>query len=91
MITENDIMRVACLSKLEIKEQDIPFFIKELEELLNFAESMDVSADNAGVSPCPVDFSSLRADEVRISTESSEILSNSQETENGFFRLRKRA
>ncbi len=91
MITEKDIMRIACLSKLEIKKEEVLYFIKELEELLTFADSLDFISDKSEVAPCPVDFSKLRADDVKVSLESSKILSNAQDTENGFFILRKRA
>lgn len=91
MITEKDILRMATLSKLEIAEKDVPFYIKEIEYILGFAEAVDGASGESGFSePQPVDYNTLRADEVLPSTESREILLNAKDTEDGFIKLRKR-
>ena len=92
MITEKDILRMATLSKLEIKKEEVALYKKELDEMLSFAEkitsdSSDISADASEYA----DFRNLRADKVKPSSERGDILRNSPEECDGFIRLRKRA
>ena len=41
VITENDILRMATLSKLEIKEEEMALYKKEMEAMLQFAEKIE--------------------------------------------------
>lgn len=92
MITQNDIERMATLCKLEIKAEEMPLYINEMQELLAFAESINNTVgDTDSFNAKPLDFNLLREDRAQPSYSSDEILSNAKETKNGFFELRKRA
>ena len=92
MITEKDIMRIANLAKLQINEIEMPFYIKEMAKVLSFAESVDAALENIEAEEnLPVDFSMLRADEISSSFNSEEVLSNTADREENYFKLRKRA
>lgn len=92
MITEKDILRIATLSKLEIREDEIPFYKKELERMLSFVGNVheDICGEMADVSEC-ADFRSLREDKVKESFDREDITRNAPEESDGFIRLRKRA
>lgn len=82
---------MATLCNLEIAEKDVPFYIKEIEYILGLAEEIDGASGESGLNEAqPVDYNMLRADEVLPSTDSSEILLNAKDTEDGFIKLRKR-
>lgn len=92
MITEKDILRMATLSKLEIKEEEMPVYIKELESMLGFAEEIDADLEVKDENITEhADFRNLREDKVKPSFEQGDILRNSPEECDGFIRLRKRA
>ncbi len=87
-----DIMKIANLAKLEIKEEELDFYLKEMQTMIDFAEVVctaqtDVNADNIKA----LDFKNMRADEVTESFDRSEIIGNAKDCEDGFFKLRKRA
>lgn len=82
---------MAALSKLEIKKEEVPFYITEIEAILAFAQDIDCALNEAEATPCAADFTLLRDDEVKMSSGSAEVLSNANETEGSFFKLRKRA
>lgn len=92
MITENDIKRIATLAKLEISGADVPLYIKEMNDMLDFAEGIgEALEDFTATEVAAVDFSMLRSDEVLPSAKSDEILSNATGREEDFFLLRKQA
>lgn len=92
VITENDILRMATLSKLEIKEEEMALYKKEMEAMLQFAEKIeaDISGEEDYVSEYE-DFKDLRADKVKPSFEREDIIRNAPENCDGFIKLRKRA
>lgn len=92
VITEKDIMRMATLAKLELKTQEVPFYISEVQRMLDYAEAVNIEDSAEKVSEAEfLDFNSMREDVVSESFTVSEILSNAEKTEGGFIKLRKRA
>lgn len=91
MITEKDIKRIAVLSKLEVCEKDVPLYIKEIEDMLLFAEGVESSLKESKGEIGALDYNMLRSDEVMPSSLSGDILSNAKDTEDNFFLLRKQA
>ena len=92
MITENEIKRMALLSKLEINDDEMPEYLKELEDLIEHIRAVDTLADDSSYSLRGVeDFNSLREDRVGVSLEREEVLFNSEGAGDGFVKLRKRA
>ncbi len=83
---------MATLSKLEIKEEEMPVYIKELESMLSLAEEIDADLEVKDENiPEYTDFRSLRKDKVKPSFEREDMLRNAPEECDGFIRLRKRA
>lgn len=91
MITEKDILKTANLAKLEINEDEIPFYINEIKSILDVIDDIDVSAEDVFPFDNPVDFKLLREDRAEPSLENSQVISNTKDSENGFFVLRKKA
>lgn len=92
MIQKKDIERMAILAKLEIKEDEIPFYINEIENMLGFAEKIVFEETEEEYEKNePLDFNDMREDVTSESFEVSEIISNTSEKESNFFKLRKRA
>lgn len=92
MITEKEIMRMALLSKLEIRDEEMSDYIKEMENLINHIKAVDIlsSEFSCGIRS-DEDYNSLREDRVGESIAQEDVLSNSEGAEDGFVRLRKRA
>lgn len=92
MITEKDIKRIGTLAKLEIDENDIPLYIKEMQDMLDFAEGVGgLGLQNEAADVEAVDFNMLRSDKVLPSASSNDILSNAKDREEDYFLLRKQA
>lgn len=88
MITEKDILKTANLAKLEISHTQMPFYIDGVNKILCLMDDIDVSTEEHP-SENAVDFRLLREDETKPSLGNSQILSNTKDTEDGFFVLRK--
>lgn len=92
VITEKDIFKLASLAKLEVKESELPFYIEEMQAMIEFAQGVDAALpENIAENTKALDFNNMREDEVSDSLESAQILLNAKDTEDGFFKLRKRA
>lgn len=91
VILNDDIMKMANLAKLEIKEDEVSFYVDEMQKMLDFAEKIDRVEDVENIGKTEVlDYNNMREDVVQDSFDNSEILSNAQDTDDVFFRLRKR-
>ena len=92
MMLKEDIVKIANLAKLEIKNEEIPFYIAEMEKMLGFAENIIVDETDEFISRAePFDFNDMREDVIAESFSNSDILSNANHSEESFFKLRKRA
>lgn len=90
MITEKDIRNIAKLSSLYITDEDIPKLTKDMQEMSDFAQvvcgfdaDVRIVSDNQNASVL------LREDEVKASCPLDEVLSNADESKDGYFLLRK--
>lgn len=88
-MNKEELCDIAILSKLEIKEQEVDEILKEMENIISFAQKID----NAKVLDESVEDLSdlenvLREDEVIPSYPQEEILKNAKTKEDGFFYLR---
>ena len=92
MITEKEINRMALLSKLEIKNEEMPEYISEMEDLIEHIKAVDALATDSDISLREIEFfENFRADTVGESLDKEDVLLNSQDAQDGFVRLRKRA
>ncbi|MBQ1389098.1 MAG: Asp-tRNA(Asn)/Glu-tRNA(Gln) amidotransferase subunit GatC [Clostridia bacterium] len=92
MVTREDIINIARLSKLYIAEEDLDDMTKAMDEIVKFADSIN-SASEKGVE----EFDNInnlinafREDTVVPSYDRDEILKNANDTGEGHFLVRKR-
>lgn len=87
MVGRDTIRQVADSARLEVDEDDIDRLQEELEAILDAFESLD-EVDTDGVEPAfhPVELPSReRADEPEESLSQEEAVSNTDNTEDGYF------
>jgi aspartyl-tRNA(Asn)/glutamyl-tRNA(Gln) amidotransferase subunit C len=86
-LTPEDIRKIAHLARLQIDEQDIPLYARNLSEILALVEQMN-SADTSGVQPMahPQDISQrLRPDEVTETDQRERFQRIAPQTEGGLY------
>ena len=92
MITEKEIRDMALLSKLEIKNEEMPEYIREMEDLIEHIKAVDALVTDSTHNLRNIEnFEKLREDAVGESLDTEEVLLNSQGAADGFVKLRKRA
>ncbi len=86
-LTSEDIKKIAHLARLQIDEQDIPGYARNLTEILALVEQMN-SVDTSGVQPMahPQDVSQrLRPDEVTETDQRAHFQQIAPQTEAGLY------
>lgn len=88
MVTKEELLDLALLSKLDISDSDVDRLLVDMEEIIKFADKInsastsDVEFDNIN------DLQNVyREDEVINSFPQDDILKNCKTVENGFFRV----
>ena len=91
MVTREDVINIARLSKLYIAEEDLDEMTKALADIVKFADTINNASEDG------VEFDNInnlsnafREDEVVPSYDRDEILSNANDTDEGHFLVRKR-
>jgi aspartyl-tRNA(Asn)/glutamyl-tRNA(Gln) amidotransferase subunit C len=90
-LTRSDVHAIAALARLELDEQEVELFSRQLAEILEYAQDLQ-RIDTAGVPPTAsvgVVHSTDRLDEVRPSIAREDALANAPDaaTDAGFFRV----
>lgn len=91
MITVKDVEHVAKLARLELTKEEKEKFTKQLGDVLKYVEQMN-EVDTTGVKPMAHAFdvvNVMREDKVVYEQTKAELMSNSPEEENGFFKVPK--
>lgn len=91
MITIKDVEHVAKLARLELSQEEKEKFTKQLGDVLKYVEQMN-EVDTTGIKPMAHAFdfvNVMREDEVVYEQTKEELLKNSPEEENGFFKVPK--
>ncbi len=84
-----DVMAIAHLARIEIKESDSEHYATDLSNILSLAEQMN-AVDTTDVVPMahPMDATQrLRADEVTESNQREKLQANAPDVENGLFKV----
>ncbi|MBQ1516588.1 MAG: Asp-tRNA(Asn)/Glu-tRNA(Gln) amidotransferase subunit GatC [Clostridia bacterium] len=91
MVTHDDVMAIARLSKLYIAEDELDEMTKAMDDIIKFADTINNAADEG------IEFdninnlsNSFRTDEVVTSYDREEILKNANDIDEGHFLVRKR-
>ena len=91
MVTHDDVMAIARLSKLYIAEDELDEMTKAMDDIIKFADTINNAADEG------IEFdninnlsNSFSTDEVVTSYDREEILKNANDIDEGHFLVRKR-
>lgn len=90
-ISKEEILHIAKLASLKIKEEEIEEYRKNLQDILNFAKTIDnVNTDNleeTNGASSNVNF--LREDEVKEFGDNESLMQNAPDKENNMFKIPK--
>lgn len=89
-VEKEEILHIANLASLEIKEEEIEEYRKNLQDILNFAETINnvktVGLEEIGISS---NVNVFREDEVREFKDKDLLLQNAPESQNNMFKIPK--
>ena len=91
MVTHEDVLKIAKLSKLSVKEEELEELTKDMIEIIKFADTIN-NATEEGVEFDNINNLSnvFREDEIKQSYDCQEILKNANDKEDGHFLVKKR-
>lgn len=90
-VSKEEILHIAKLARLNLKDEEIPEYIKNLQDILNFAnivneapiQGLDVA--NGGVD----NYNVFRKDEIKVFEDNKALLQNAPEQEDNMFKIPK--
>lgn len=86
MVTKEEIMKIAILSKLFVADDEIDKLTEDMGEIISFADTINNAADEGSEFDNINNLSNvLREDEVVPSLEREKILRNAKDSDNGCF------
>lgn len=90
-ISKEEILHIAKLANLKIRDEEIGEYIKNLQDILNFANVVSKApVDELDTSLGAIDnYNVFRKDEVRVFENSEALLSNAPEKEENMFKIPK--
>ena len=90
-VSKEEIMHIAKLANLKIRDEEIGEYIKNLQDILNFANIVNkanvdgLDTANGGIDNCNV----FRKDEVKAFEDNKALLQNAPEQEDNMFKIPK--
>ena len=87
MISTDDVKHVAKLARLELTEEEIDKYSKQLGDILKYVEQMN-EVDTTGIEPMPHAipvYNVMREDVVKYEQTKEEMMANAPFEEDGFF------
>ncbi len=86
MIDRETVLKVAWLARLNLTEEEVELFSKQLADIIEFVNQMN-EVDTEGVEPFVLDYGQtpLREDKPQSSLPREEIEKNAPQFENGYF------
>ena len=90
-VSKEEIMHIAKLANLKLNEEEIPEYIKNLQDILNFANIVNkANVDDIGTSATTIDnFNVFRKDEIKTFEDNKALLENAPEKEDNMFKIPK--
>ena len=90
-VSKEEILHIAKLAKLKLKEEEIPEYIKNLQDILNFANIVNqAKVDGLDTAIGAIDnFNVFRKDEIKIFEDNKALLQNAPEQEDNMFKIPK--
>jgi len=90
-VSKEEIMHIAKLANLKLREEEIPEYIKNLQDILNFANIVnkaDVEGLDTAISAID-NFNVFRKDEIEVFEDNKALLQNAPEQEDNMFKIPK--
>ena len=90
-VSKEEILHIAKLANLKLKEEEIPEYIKNLQDILNYANIVD----NAPIEGLDTSIEALenynvfRKDEIKVFEDNKALLQNAPEEEDNMFKIPK--
>lgn len=93
MITRDDILKIAKLSKLSIEDEEIEALTKDMVEIIQFADTINNAVEDENVEFDDISniINAFHEDEVMDSFDSDLILKNRDRGEDGYFLVKRRS
>ncbi len=93
MVTRDDILKIARLSKLSVEETEMEQLTKDMSEIILFADTIKAAVEGDDIEFDDINntSNSFHEDVVIESYDREEILKNSNGGENGYFFVKKRS
>lgn len=89
MVTKEEVMKIAILSKLFVAEDEIDKLTKDMGEIISFADTINNAADEGSEFDNINNLSNvLREDEVVPSLDREKILQNAKDSDDGCFMVK---
>lgn len=90
-ISKEEILHIAKLASLKIKDEEIEEYRKNLQDILNFAKTIDnVKTDNLEeTNGASTNVNFLREDEVKEFEDKESLMQNAPDKENNMFKIPK--
>ena len=90
-VSKEEILHIAELANLKLQDEEIPEYLKNLQDILNFANIVNkapVEGLNTAVGSLD-SFNVFRKDEIKIFEDNKALLENAPEEEENMFRIPK--
>lgn len=90
-VSKEEILHIAKLARLNLKDEEIPEYIKNLQDILNFANIVNeaptqgLDVVNSGVD----NYNVFRKDEIKVFEDNKALLQNAPEQEDNMFKIPK--
>ena len=90
-VSKEEIMHIAKLANLKLAEEEIPEYIKNLEDILNFANIVnDAPTEGLDTSIGTINnVNVFRKDEIKVFEDNKALLQNAPEQEDNMFKIPK--
>lgn len=90
-VSKEEILHIAELANLKLQDEEIPEYLKNLQDILNFANVVNKApVDGLDTSIGTLDnFNVFRKDEIKVFEDNKALLQNAPEEEDNMFRIPK--
>ena len=90
-VSKEELLHIAELSNIKLQEEEIPEYLKNLQDILNFANVVNQApVDGLDTSVGTLDnYNVFRKDEIKVFEDNKALLQNAPEEEDNMFRIPK--
>ena len=90
-VSKEEILHIAELANLKLQDEEIPEYLKNLQDILNFANVVNKApVDGLDTSVGTLDnYNVFRKDEIKVFEDNKALLQNAPEEEDNMFRIPK--